>query len=49
MPHILMVEDDTDINHFTAEYLRRNSWAVRATGWPAAVRVMASVSSTQSR
>ena len=23
MPHILMVEDDTDINHFTAEYLRR--------------------------
>ena len=23
MSHILMVEDDTDINHFTAEYLRR--------------------------
>ena len=23
MPHILIVEDDTDINNFTAEYLRR--------------------------
>ena len=23
MPHILIVEDDTDINNSTAEYLRR--------------------------
>ncbi len=29
MPRILMIEDDTDINNSTAEYLRRQGYSDR--------------------